>query len=190
MTDISSKNENTDILQAIQISGVVMEKHGKDWFGLCPFHAEKTPSFTANDQKQMFYCFGCGAGGDVIEYVMRFYKLDFTTALKHLGLDGEVETTAKARAERRRYRHKQMRAAREKRLHEIMTEFNNVFYRESWEMIRTIESAIKKLSADEVFELSDLIKHLSACRLTVAVLDDAFDRGDDETLYETWKANA
>lgn len=53
-------------------------------FGLCPFHSERTPSFSVNNTKQIFYCFGCGAGGNVISFIMRIERLDFLDALKSL----------------------------------------------------------------------------------------------------------
>ena len=49
---------------------VSLEKKGKDYIGLCPFHQEKTPSFTVNEEKQFFKCFGCGKGGNVYKFLM------------------------------------------------------------------------------------------------------------------------
>ena len=63
---------------------VSLKKTGGNYKGLCPFHNEKTPSFSVSDSKQMFYCFGCGASGDVFEFVQRYYNLDFPAALEKL----------------------------------------------------------------------------------------------------------
>jgi len=63
---------------------VKLEKKGKDYFGLCPFHKEKTPSFSVVPSKQIFYCFGCGKGGNVIHFIMNIEKLDFIEAIKFL----------------------------------------------------------------------------------------------------------
>jgi DNA primase len=52
--------------------------------GLCPFHAEKTPSFMVNPARQSFHCFGCGEGGDVLTFMMKYYNLTFPETLKHL----------------------------------------------------------------------------------------------------------
>ncbi len=61
---------------------VRLKKTGKDFSGLCPFHQEKTPSFTVSPIKQIFYCFGCGKGGDVYNFVMGMEKCEFPEALK------------------------------------------------------------------------------------------------------------
>jgi DNA primase len=61
---------------------VRLKKTGKDFSGLCPFHQEKTPSFTVSPIKQIFYCFGCGKGGDVYNFVMSLEKCEFPEAVK------------------------------------------------------------------------------------------------------------
>jgi DNA primase len=63
---------------------VSLRKRGKTYVGLCPFHAEKTPSFTVSDDRQAFYCFGCGAGGSVFDFLMRIRNLTFAEAAKEL----------------------------------------------------------------------------------------------------------
>ena len=67
------------------ISGYVrMQKKGSNYFGLCPFHNEKSPSFSVSPGKQMYYCFGCGAGGNVITFVMEYENLTFQESVKML----------------------------------------------------------------------------------------------------------
>ena len=61
---------------------VRLKKSGKDFSGLCPFHQEKTPSFTVSPIKQIFYCFGCGKGGDVFNFLMEMEKCEFPEAVK------------------------------------------------------------------------------------------------------------
>jgi len=61
---------------------VRLKKTGKDFSGLCPFHQEKTPSFTVSPIKQIFYCFGCGKGGDVFNFVMEMERCEFPDALR------------------------------------------------------------------------------------------------------------
>src|SRR6266853_4721803 len=61
---------------------VRLKKNGKDFSGLCPFHQEKTPSFTVSPIKQIFYCFGCGKGGDIFNFVMEMERCEFPDALR------------------------------------------------------------------------------------------------------------
>lgn len=67
------------------ISGYVkLQRRGSSYFGLCPFHNEKTPSFSVSPSKQMYYCFGCGAGGNVFTFIMEYENFTFPEALKFL----------------------------------------------------------------------------------------------------------
>jgi len=66
---------------------VPLKRAGREHTGLCPFHGEKTPSFTVNDQKQFFHCFGCAAHGDVIEFVKRYERLSYPEAVEKLARD-------------------------------------------------------------------------------------------------------
>ncbi|MCX7990510.1 MAG: DNA primase [Proteobacteria bacterium] len=63
---------------------VSLNKRGKNYVGLCPFHQEKTPSFTVSENKQIFYCFGCHIGGDILEFLKRYLKLDYLQILEIL----------------------------------------------------------------------------------------------------------
>ncbi|SFJ08488.1 DNA primase [Thermoflavimicrobium dichotomicum] len=63
---------------------VQLKKSGRNFFGLCPFHSERTPSFSVSPEKQIYHCFGCGVGGDVIRFVMDIEQLTFVEAVKHL----------------------------------------------------------------------------------------------------------
>jgi DNA primase len=63
---------------------VTLKKGGRNFLGLCPFHKEKTPSFTVNRDKQIFYCFGCGEGGNVLTFLMKMNNMSFPEAVRHL----------------------------------------------------------------------------------------------------------
>ncbi len=63
---------------------LTLKKGGRNYLGLCPFHQEKTPSFTVNREKQIFYCFGCGEGGNAITLLMKIANKSFPEAIKHL----------------------------------------------------------------------------------------------------------
>ena len=78
--EVRMKNDIVDV-----ISGYVkLQKKGSNYFGLCPFHNEKSPSFSVSPAKQMYYCFGCGAGGNVLTFVMEYENYSFSEALKVL----------------------------------------------------------------------------------------------------------
>ncbi len=72
-----------DIIQIIS-AYVPLKKAGKDYKGLCPLHGEKTPSFTVSAEKQLFHCFGCGAGGDLIRFVSLIEKIDTAETVRRL----------------------------------------------------------------------------------------------------------
>jgi DNA primase len=72
-----------DIYEVVSES-VALKKTGKNFQGLCPFHTEKTPSFSVNPSKQIFYCFGCGVGGDAIEFLMKKEGMSFPEAVRDL----------------------------------------------------------------------------------------------------------
>lgn len=75
--------DRIDIVELIS-DYVQLKKAGQNWKGLCPFHAEKTPSFTVSPAKQIFHCFGCGSGGDIFTFLARSENLAFPEALKIL----------------------------------------------------------------------------------------------------------
>ncbi|MFQ5605246.1 MAG: DNA primase [bacterium] len=80
---IDEVREATDVVDLV--SGyVTLKKSGRNYFGLCPFHVEKTPSFSVNPEKQIFHCFGCGAGGNVYTFLMRHEGISFPESVKVL----------------------------------------------------------------------------------------------------------
>ena len=80
---VEEVRERNDIVDVIG-SYVKIQRKGSSYFGLCPFHSEKSPSFSVSPQKQMYYCFGCGAGGNVLTFVMQYENYTFQEALKFL----------------------------------------------------------------------------------------------------------
>lgn len=85
--EIRMKNDIVDV-----ISGYVkLQKKGSSYFGLCPFHNEKSPSFSVSRDKQMYYCFGCGAGGNVFTFIMEYENYSFSEAMKFLAQRAGVE---------------------------------------------------------------------------------------------------
>jgi len=73
----------TDIVDVIE-ARVTLKKTGQNYSGLCPFHQEKSPSFSVSQEKQFYYCFGCQASGSAIKFLMEFDRMDFVTAIENL----------------------------------------------------------------------------------------------------------
>ena len=101
------------IRDAVPVSEVVqgsvnLKRRGREFVGLCPFHQEKSPSFTVNDDKRFYHCFGCGAHGDVIRFVIEHEGQSFPDAVAYLaglanmGPPGEVDREKAARAQKER----------------------------------------------------------------------------------------
>ncbi len=103
---IEEVRSRSDIVDVIG-SHVKLTKKGNSYFGLCPFHNEKSPSFSVSRDKQMYYCFGCGAGGNVFTFVMEYENYSFVEAVKYLadraGIQlPEAEQSAQQKAARDR----------------------------------------------------------------------------------------
>jgi DNA primase len=84
--------DRVDLIAVVQ-RRVPLKKSGHDWKGLCPFHGEKTPSFYVVPDKKMFHCFGCGASGDAIKFVMQLEGRSFREAVEELAGDAGVDLT-------------------------------------------------------------------------------------------------
>lgn len=80
ITDIQNAADIVDIISEY----VLLKKAGKNYKGLCPFHSEKTPSFTVSPDKKMFYCFGCHTGGNVFSFLMKHEGYSYPEAIKML----------------------------------------------------------------------------------------------------------
>ena len=95
--DIKNSNDIVDIISQY----VILKRSGRNFFGLCPFHKEKTPSFSVSPDKQIFHCFGCGAGGNVIHFISKIENVDFKESMQILAdraniklptLDGSIDS--------------------------------------------------------------------------------------------------
>ena len=105
--DIERVRAATDFV-AVAGEHLALKRVGRRWQGLCPFHAEKTPSFSINAEEGLYYCFGCGAGGDVITFVREVEHLDFADAVERLaaraGIQVRHDTAAVSQDRQRRAR--------------------------------------------------------------------------------------
>ncbi|HCM26054.1 MAG: DNA primase [Treponema sp. GWB1_62_6] len=87
---IQAANSTADALSVVG-EFVRLEKKGGRYWGLCPFHNEKTPSFTVNPDQKRYYCFGCGKGGDLVDFLMEVEKFTFVEAVEHLARKAGIE---------------------------------------------------------------------------------------------------
>ena len=78
--EIKNSNDIVDIISQY----VILKRSGRNFFGVCPFHKEKTPSFSVSPDKQIFHCFGCNAGGNVIHFISKIENVDFKESIQIL----------------------------------------------------------------------------------------------------------
>ena len=119
--------ERSDIVDVID-SRVKLKKSGKDYSACCPFHDEKTPSFTVSQDKQFFHCFGCGANGNIISFLMDYERLSFPEAVETLARLAGVEVPQGHSDEQR----DQQKAREKKRqsLYQVMESVNHYYQRQ------------------------------------------------------------
>ena len=98
---VSQVREAADIVEVVG-EQVRLKKRGRTWEGLCPFHEEKTPSFSVDAEKGLYYCFGCHQGGDVFKFVMQSENLNFPEAVERLGRRFGVQLPSRSPEARQR----------------------------------------------------------------------------------------
>lgn len=117
--EVRSRNDIVDVISQY----VHLQKKGSSYFGLCPFHNEKTGSFSVTPSKQMYYCFGCGAGGNVFTFLMEYENFTFSEAMEALADRAGVELPKQEMSSQAR-----QEADRRSRLFEINKEAAKYFY--------------------------------------------------------------
>ena len=185
MTDIQSQKFKINIIDVIQSAGVQLDRHGKEYSARCPFHQEKTPSFFVDEKKQLFHCFGCGAGGDVIDFVTMYNGLTFPQALEYLGIE---EPTAKTyehvRRQKQERRHRQRRSAKRNALIKDFEEWQSYYVRVLVDIVDTFNWLMKNLPWDEIQELSPIIHRVSTWKYHLWLIQRT---GNEEAIYELYR---
>ena len=87
--EVISQNDIVEVVSEY----VTLKKSGRNYMGLCPFHREKSPSFCVSMDKQIFKCFGCSEGGNVITFIMKIENIDFWEAVEMLAERANIDTT-------------------------------------------------------------------------------------------------
>lgn len=87
--DIERILGNVNIIEVVG-ARVSLKKGGKNHMGLCPFHHEKSPSFSVCEDRQFYYCFGCGAGGDAIKFLREYENMEFREAVEYLAKEAGI----------------------------------------------------------------------------------------------------
>ncbi|MBO6137652.1 MAG: DNA primase [Lachnospiraceae bacterium] len=118
--EVRARNDIVDIIGTY----VSLKKSGSNYFGLCPFHGEKTPSFSVSRPKQMFHCFGCGVGGNVITFLMEYENMTFPEAVRSLAERAGVELPEAEPSEEDR-----RREGKRQRLLKVLKEAAGYYYR-------------------------------------------------------------
>ncbi|MEQ9368582.1 MAG: DNA primase [Coleofasciculus chthonoplastes F3-SA18-01] len=113
---IAQVKERVDIVDVVS-EQVVLRKRGKEYVGLCPFHGEKTPSFTVSPNKQMYYCFGCGTGGSAIKFLMEAGKQSFSEVVLDLARRYQIRVKTLAPEQRQEL---QRQLSLQEQLYEIL----------------------------------------------------------------------
>ena len=129
---IEEVRSRSDIVDVIS-SYVNLKRKGASYFGLCPFHSEKTGSFSVSPGKQMYYCFGCGAGGNVISFIMQYENLTFPEAVQMLAKRSGISLPEREYTEEDR---------REKSLKDTLLEINKTAATHFFRLLGTPEGAV------------------------------------------------
>lgn len=164
-----------DIVATIVNEGIDLKRRGRDLWALCPFHQEKSPSLKVSAEKQVFHCFGCGQGGDVITFIMLHRNLSFKDALAYLRLDagaGKPHPIDPIKQKKRQ-------------LIESFRQWERDRYQELCQRrLRCIEMTRELSSMEEVEERACLIHDLPSIEYELDILWS----GTDAEKFELWKS--
>ncbi|MCB1842188.1 MAG: DNA primase [Halioglobus sp.] len=134
--------DRVDIVEVID-RRVKLKKTGKNYSARCPFHDEKTPSFSVNPDKQFYYCFGCGAGGNAIGFIMEYDNLEFPQAVENLASTAGLEVPRETSADGRNVRQEQDAA---KPLYALLAQVSQ-YYQQQLRRHPARESVVRYLKA-------------------------------------------
>jgi len=166
--------EKPSILGVIQAEGVELKQRGRNFVGRCPFHSEKTPSFVVNPERQRWKCFGCGASGDVVDFVIKFRGLSFGDTLHYLNISGDKQIKTNPQDIKRR---------------ELIEKFKEwccnytKYLCERLRVCNQIDSLVKTSESLELKGLSEMYLLRDICRYHLFILNDR----EDEMKFKLYR---
>ena len=194
-------NDSADIVEVVSKS-VELKKRGRNYFGLCPFHDEKTPSFSVAPDKGIYHCFGCGKGGNAVNFIIENEKLSFVEALQQLGQQLGIQVEFSGNNESRSFfdnlykihesatalYHKTLFSERGERALKYLTDRG--LTRESMEFFKVgfaPESSKYLLNTIKSDEYEKQV--LEKCGLFSASKNEFFDRFRSRIMFPIWNAS-
>lgn len=193
-------------LRASEVIGrrVALKKRGKEYMGLCPFHQEKSPSFTVNDEKEFYHCFGCGAHGDIIKFTMETEGLNYAEAVVKLAndfhlnipfIEDKPQTEAEQIAERCQERYYTLMETATKYFQTLLNAENarpdavraQLYLRQRHFSAQTIQEFRLGYAPDSYTEVSQYLH--ATCQATDAELTTLglVSRGDNGRIYDKFR---
>jgi hypothetical protein len=181
----SHHHVNVTLLELVQ-ADVALTFRGREWFGCCPFHPDKTPSFSVNPEKSLYYCFGCGAAGDAITYLRRTRGYTFAEACQETGKD-------RPRSDRgqrlRAMAVKEQRARYDAWWHEKLAVWNALLDDIRWTEITYHDQCEKLGETMSDASCSFWLQRLRILYFQQTVMQQLFDLNDAERIA-TWREEA
>lgn len=150
---IDRLRSESDIVSVVS-EYVPLKRKGKNFWGCCPFHNEKTPSFSVTPDKGFFYCFGCGAGGNVFNFLMKIENIDFFDAVKLLAKKLNIPLPEREKTDEERAREKQV--ARLVRINELAADFYHSCLTKSPEGVKALDYLAGRDISPELIEAFQL----------------------------------
>jgi|SRR5208283_3434670 len=163
-----------DIIETLQNEGVKLKKRSRNYWGLCPLHGEKKPSFTVDEENQSFRCFGCQEHGDVISFIQKFRGLDFKGALQYLGINGSPSHEAIPRKKIDQRRRELIQGFR------MWIKFYSCHL---CKVYRAVENVVRSIQSEEDLERYGMLYHF---RTQIEHRLDILDSEDDERIFHLY----
>ena len=163
-----------DIIEILEREGVELRQRGRHFWGLCPFHADKHPSFRVDTQRQRFRCFGCQASGDVVDFVQQLHNLTFKDALRYLGIEPGKPPQVDPKEKRKRELVRGFEAWRRRTYRDLCDSYND-----RWHVLRSCRDM------EEISEHAPAIHEMSMMQHHIEILT----QGTDDERFELYRAS-